>query len=113
MIEVDPFENNIMTFKITGRQLKDLLLKSRPAVSGLRYRMQNGELVEASVAGRPVENEHVYTAATNSYLAGSVLKGIEVTDTGKLRRDVVIEYIRKKGTVRPSYDGRRIVAVER
>ncbi len=113
MIEVDPFENNVMTFKITGRQLKDILAKTRPAVSGLRYRIQNGVLVEVTVGGQPMQDDHVYSASTNSYFAGTALKGIDMTDTGRLRRDVVIDYIRKKGIVEPSYDGRRSISVER
>jgi hypothetical protein len=34
-------------------------------------------------------------------------------DTGKTRLDVLITYIRQKGTVRPAYDGRRIVVNNR
>ncbi len=109
LIEVDPFENKVVTFKITGRQLKETLRRTRPYVSGLRYRLENGEITELSIAGRPVNDDRVYTGATNTYFADYALKGIEVTNTGKLRRDVLIDYIRSKGTVKPSYDGRRVV----
>jgi hypothetical protein len=30
-------------------------------------------------------------------------------DTKKPRLDVIIEHVRKKGTIRPSYDGRRVI----
>jgi len=109
LINMDPFDNKIVTFRVTGRQLKDILRKTRPAVSGIRYRLENGEIVEATVGGKAVEDDHVYTAATNTYLAERSLKGIETSNTGKVRLDVVIEQIRKKGTVKPVYDGRRIV----
>ena len=109
LTEVDPFTNTVVTFKITGRELKRILLKNRPAVSGLRYRMEGGQLTEATVGGNPVEDDRVYTAVSNSFLAGTALKGIEVVDTGKVRLSVLIDYIRKKGTVRPSYDGRRVI----
>jgi hypothetical protein len=47
---------------------------------------------------------------TNSYFAGYALKDIPtVKDTGRRRIDVVIEYIRAKGTIAPAYDGRRVV----
>jgi hypothetical protein len=62
-----------------------------------------------TVGGQPVDDNRVYTGATNSYFAGSAMKGIEVKDTGKLRLDVVIDQIRKKGMVRPVYDSRRII----
>ncbi len=109
VINMDPFSNTVVTFKITGRQLKEILRKARPFVSGLRYRMERGQIVEATVGGQAVEDDRVYSAASNSYMAGTALKGIEVTDTGKLRRDFIIEHIRKKGTIQPVYDGRRVV----
>jgi 2',3'-cyclic-nucleotide 2'-phosphodiesterase (5'-nucleotidase family) len=106
---MDPFDNKVVTFKVTGRQLKDILRKTRAAVSGLRYRLENGEITELTVGGKPVVDDHVYTAATNTYLAERSLKGIETANTGRVRLDVVIEQIRKKGTVKPVYDGRRVV----
>jgi 2',3'-cyclic-nucleotide 2'-phosphodiesterase (5'-nucleotidase family) len=109
LVDLDPFSNTVVTFKITGRQLKDILAKNRPAVSGIRYRMENRQLKEVTVGGQPVDDNRVYTGATNSYFAGVALKGIEVADTGKLRLDVVIQHIRTKGTVLPSYDGRRVI----
>lgn len=109
LINMDPFDNKVVTFRITGRQLKETLRKARPYVSGLRYRLENGEITELTVAGQPVDDDRVYTGATNTYLADYALKGIEVVNTGRLRRDVLIDFIRKKGTVKPSYDGRRVV----
>ncbi len=109
LTQLDPFINTVVTFKITGRQLKDVLLKSRPAVSGLRYRIEGGQLVEATVGGKPINDTQVYTGASNSYMAGTALRDIETVDTGTVRVKVLIEYIRKKGTVRPVKDGRRII----
>jgi 2',3'-cyclic-nucleotide 2'-phosphodiesterase (5'-nucleotidase family) len=109
MIEMDPFDNKVVTFKITGPQLKEILRRGRPAVSGLRYRLENGAITEVTIAGQPVDDDRVYTGATNTYFAEYALKGVEVVNTGKLRRDMVIEQIRKKGTVKPIYDGRRVV----
>ncbi|HYK89693.1 MAG TPA: bifunctional UDP-sugar hydrolase/5'-nucleotidase [Acidobacteriota bacterium] len=109
MIELDPFDNKVVTFKITGRQLKEILRKTRPYVSGLRYRLENGEIRELTVAGQPVDDDRAYTGSTNTYFAEYALKGIDIVNTGKLRRDVLIDYIRAKGTVKPSYDRRRVV----
>ncbi len=109
LVDLDPFDNTVVTFKITGRQLKEILLKYLPAVSGLRYRVQNGQLLAVSVGSRALVDDRLYTGTTNSYFAGVALKGIETVDTGKIRRDVIIEQIRKKRTVHPVYDGRRII----
>jgi 5'-nucleotidase / UDP-sugar diphosphatase len=109
LTQLDPFSNSVVTFKMTGRQLKELILRSKPAVSGVRYRIEGGKLTEVTVGGKPVDDARTYTGVSNSYMAGSALKGIEVVDTGKSRLQVLIEFIRKKGTVFPVYDGRRII----
>jgi 5'-nucleotidase len=109
LVNMDPFNNTVITFQIRGRQLKDILLKSKPAVSGLHYRIEGNRLIQASIAGRPIQDSRIYTGSTNSYFAGIALKGIQFKDTGKPRLDSVISVIRKKGTVTPAYDGRRVV----
>ncbi len=111
LVNMDPFGNTVVTFEISGRRLKEVLRQAKPAVSGIRYRLENGELAEVTVAGRPVDDSRTYTGVTNSYLAESFLKGLSVENSGRIRLDVVIEYIRKKGTVKPVYDGRRVVTV--
>lgn len=109
LISMDPFDNTVVTFSITGRQLREVLVKHSPAVSGIRYRLENGELVEASVGGEPIDDARTYTGSSNSYFAGFALTGIELRRTGRTRVDVLTDYIRSKGTVRPLYDGRRVV----
>jgi 5'-nucleotidase/UDP-sugar diphosphatase len=109
LVAMVPFDNTVVTFKIRGSRLKQILLKQRPAVSGIRYRIENGTLVEATVGGKRLDENRVYTCASNSYLARTALEGIQYKDTGKLRLDVLTEYIRKNKTVRPVFDGRRVV----
>ncbi len=109
MVTVDPFNNTIVTFKLRGDELKKILRKHTPAVSGIRYMMQNGELIEATVGGEPIADDRIYTGSSNSYFAGFALKDVEVKDTGRPRLDLLIDYVKQKGTIRPSYDGRRIV----
>ncbi len=105
-----PFGNTIVRFEITGRDLKRLLAEQRPTVSGIRYRTQNRQLVEATINGQPIEDERIYKGTTNSYFADRALKplGIAYVDTGKVLLDVVADYIRKQRRVSPSYDGRRV-----
>jgi 5'-nucleotidase / UDP-sugar diphosphatase len=111
MITLDPFGNTIVTFKIDGRQLKEMLRRGRPAVSGIRYVVEGDRLVEASVGGRPIEDSRIYTGTTNSYYVRQpAMSGItSVVDTGKPRLDTVIAYVRSKRTITPSYDGRRVI----
>jgi 5'-nucleotidase len=109
MVTLDPFKNTIVTFKLRGEELKKILRKHAPAVSGIRYMMQNGELIEATVGGEPIADDRIYTGSSNSYFAGFALKDVEVKDTGRPRLDLLIDYVKQKGSIRPSYDGRRIV----
>jgi 2',3'-cyclic-nucleotide 2'-phosphodiesterase (5'-nucleotidase family) len=109
LVAMDPFDNTIVTFTIDGAHLKHLLLRERPAVSGLRYRIQAGRLVEATCAGLPISDGKMYTGAINSFYAKMLPKTVAQHDTGRKRLQVLLEHIRKKGTVTPVYDGRRII----
>ena len=109
LVTLDPFSNTVVTFKATGKDILRILKRYAPSVSGIRYRLQDGELVEATIGGRPIEENRTYSGASNSYFAGFALKGLTITDTGKVRLDVLTQYIRDKGTVKPAYDNRRVV----
>jgi 5'-nucleotidase / UDP-sugar diphosphatase len=109
LVTMDPFDNKVILFKATGKQIKDILARYTPYVSGIRFRVTNGQLIEATIGGKPIEDERVYSGASNSYFAGFALKGITQENTGKLRLDVLTEYVRSKGTLTPVYDGRRVI----
>jgi 5'-nucleotidase / UDP-sugar diphosphatase len=113
LVTMDPFNNTVVTFQATGQEIRQLLQRYSPAVSGLRYRLENRQLVEVTIGGQPLDDARTYSGVTNSYFAGFALKGLTVKDTGKPRLDTLIQYIRSKGTVRPAYDGRRIVVTDR
>jgi 2',3'-cyclic-nucleotide 2'-phosphodiesterase (5'-nucleotidase family) len=110
LVMMDPFSNTVITLKLTGRELKQVLASQRPYVAGLRYRLEGSQLVEASVDGRPIDDTRLYTVSTNSYFAGYAFKGLQtqdVQDTKRGRLDAVVDYVKQKGTVTPAYDGRR------
>lgn len=109
LVTLDPFDNKVILYKVTGKELKEILIRHTPFVSGLRYRVVNGELAEGWVSGQPIEDGRTYTGATNSYFAGRAFQGIPQEDTGRMRLDVLAEYVRQKGTLTPAYDGRRVV----
>jgi 5'-nucleotidase/UDP-sugar diphosphatase len=109
LVMMDPFVNTIVTYRLTGRDLKRILAERAPSVSGLTYRIEGGKLMEAKVGGKPVMDDAIYTGASNSYFAPWALKGIECTDTGRSRIEVLREYVRSKKVISPKYDGRRRV----
>ncbi|MDW8289454.1 MAG: bifunctional UDP-sugar hydrolase/5'-nucleotidase [Armatimonadota bacterium] len=106
-----PFGNTAVKFRATGAQLREILRRTRPAVSGIRYRYERGELGEVTVNGQPLQDDREYLISTNSYFAQRFLQpmGIAYEDTGQKVLDLVSEYVRKHGRVRPAYDGRRVV----
>jgi 5'-nucleotidase len=111
---LDPFNNTVVIFKATGKEIRQILLRYTPAVSGIRYRVLNKELVEVTIGGQPLDDGRTYNGVTNSYFAGYALKGLTtIQDTGKPRLETLIKYIREKGTIRPAYDGRRVVISDR
>jgi 5'-nucleotidase len=109
LVTLDPFLNTVVTFRATGRDIIRILKRYAPSVSGIRYRIVNGELVEATIGGKAIDENRIYSGASNSYFAAFALKGLAVEDTGKVRVDVLIDYIRRKGTVTPALDSRRVV----
>jgi 2',3'-cyclic-nucleotide 2'-phosphodiesterase (5'-nucleotidase family) len=109
LVTMDPFDNTVVLFRASGAQLKDILARHAPYVSGIRYRLVDGKLGDATIGGQPIDDTRVYTGATNSYFAGFALKGIAQEPTGRLRVDIVTAYLKAKGTVTPAYDGRRVI----
>ena len=110
MVSMDPFGNTIVTFRATGRQLKDLLAKNRPAVSGIRYKYANGQLTEATLGGKTIEDERVYSGATNNYYARFILTDIaNKTETTTPRLETVLAYVRAHKSIQPLYDDRRVL----
>jgi 2',3'-cyclic-nucleotide 2'-phosphodiesterase (5'-nucleotidase family) len=112
-----------------------------PQISGMRLRYSlagpKGKRVkEVHLAGIPLDPNQEYSVATNDFLAaggdgykafgeavkssrdfavvGGMMKGEKVvfSDSGRWLRDVVVEYIREKGEISPTAEG-RIAEVER
>ena len=109
---MDPFENTLVTFRISGRDLSRVLVELKPAVSGARYRIDGKRLTRATVAGARLDPERVYLASANSFVAYRLLAPmmkLSFKEAGRKRRDTLAEYIRARRTIHPAYDGRREV----
>ncbi len=106
-----------------------------PQVSGLAFKYspsapKGSRIREILIAGQPLDPDREYTVATNDFLAaggdgygtfaeavkssktfsavGGMLQGETVvySDSSRWLRDVVVEYIREKGTIAPGREGR-------
>jgi 2',3'-cyclic-nucleotide 2'-phosphodiesterase (5'-nucleotidase family) len=124
LFEVLPFQNTLVALKITGAQLKKTLLVGLDptvglmAISGLRVtfdRRKSGEdrLVSLMLAdGTPVDDAKLYSITTNDFVVAGgdgyteLGNGTDVQDTGIFLRDVFVDYVRARGVLSPTTDGR-------
>ncbi len=127
VFEVLPFQNTMITLKLTGAQMKKTLERGLvtsvgvAAVSGVRVRLDrtkpDGQRVVSLILldGAPVDDSKLYSVTTNDFvLAGGdgfteLAKGTDIMDTGILLRDVLVDYIKARRVLSPTLDGRLVV----
>jgi 2',3'-cyclic-nucleotide 2'-phosphodiesterase (5'-nucleotidase family) len=125
--EVLPFQNTLVTLKLTGAQLRKTLERGLtstvglPAVSGLRVQFdrskpQGQQVVHAVLLdGSALEDSRLYSVTTNDFvLAGGdgydeFAKGTDIIDSGIFLRDVLVEYVKIHRIISPKLDGRIVV----
>src|SRR2546428_824930 len=125
--EVLPFQNTLITLKLTGAQLKKTLERGlvssigMVAISGIRVQFDTKNPAGNQVAsllltdGTPVDDSKLYSITTNDFvLAGGdgfteFAKGTDIRDTGILLRDVLVDYIKARRVLSPVLDERIIV----
>lgn len=118
-----PFRNALVVGDLSGAALVAALERSASLnpmdnpggflqVSGVRYVIAEGALVEAQVAGQPIDPEGVYRVVTSDFLAagGDGYSMLEtMTDpvmTGRLISDMVIDGFRAASPIVVETDGR-------
>jgi 2',3'-cyclic-nucleotide 2'-phosphodiesterase (5'-nucleotidase family) len=124
VFEVLPFQNTMVTLKLTGAQLKKTLERGLvpsigiAATSGVRVQYDRNKPYGQQVValqlldGTPVDDSKLYSIATNDFvLAGGdgfaeIAEGTDITDTGIFLRDVLVDYIKTRRTISPVLDGR-------
>jgi 5'-nucleotidase len=128
ILSILPFENVLVKARLTGAHIKRLLENgvSRagaadgrfPQVSGLAFTYNAGKpagarVMSVEVDGKPLEEAKTYTMAVSAYVFdggdGYDFKGAELLikpEEGPVEPDVVIEAIKKLGTISPRVEGR-------
>ncbi len=116
-----PFQNTVVTAKITGAQLKEAVQigieNSFPGggllqVSGFSYKVDNGKVTEMSREGKPIGPDETFLFATNNFLLEggnnmTVLKTLpERRDTGIQVDRMLIEFLKKAKKVSPKKENR-------
>ncbi|MDY0162487.1 bifunctional UDP-sugar hydrolase/5'-nucleotidase [Desulfobotulus sp.] len=126
LIEILPFGNNIVVKKITGKTLKEVLETGAAVfprsdgsllhVAGMVYAIdpskpKGSRVHDVLIAGKPLDPEKNYLAATNDFLAAggsemTMLKDLPTTrEAGAV--DAALEaYVRKRGLIHPVVEGR-------
>ena len=106
-----PFTVGVLSLK--GQELMRLLQLSegnlRYVPSGITavYSQEEDGLVEASIAGKPIDPRVDYTIAVEmGALAGDLPEGTRARDTNARVRDLLGKHVRTSGSVKGVVDGR-------
>ncbi len=118
-----PFDNTIVTMKLSGKKIKEILEFSvcgkttLMQVSGIKVKYDmtkpyGEKIVYILVNGQQLKEEKFYTVATNNFVAvggdGYVMfkEGKDIKDTNKLLRAAVEEYIKTNSPIKIFIEGR-------
>jgi 2',3'-cyclic-nucleotide 2'-phosphodiesterase (5'-nucleotidase family) len=136
--EINPFGNNIMTFKASGKIIKemmtnnflaaikneelsyyDMIIFSGMTVKVSGQKMKNSDtdfITEILIDGEQLDEGKTYTAATNSYTAsqykkyfGELSEEIKAGDTNIIDRDLLLEAVQKQKVINNVYEKRVII----
>ncbi len=106
---IDPFNNEVIVYQMTGEQVKKFILNSYrknggyPSyVSGMTYTVSDdGRNVWVDMEKEPFSTKKTYKVAFNSYMASTV--DVESVDEGKsmfmTSEEMMIEFLRRHKTV--------------
>ena len=106
---IDPFNNDVVVYQMTGNQVKKFILNSYrknggyPSyVSGMTYSVNDdGRSVWVNMEGGNFSTSKTYKVAFNSYMASTVI--IESVDEGNstfmTSEEMMIEYLKRHKTV--------------
>ena len=106
---IDPFNNDVVVYQMTGEQVKKFILNSYrknggfPSfVSGMTYSVDaEGKSVWIDMEGESFSTKKTYKVAFNSYMASTL--NIESVDEGrstfKTSEEMMIEFLKKHKTV--------------
>ena len=108
-----PFENELVILWLKGSEVLKLLqifaLEGGQGVAGVKMEIMDGKAVNCLIQGKPIDNDTLYSIATNDFLAGGNDRMIPLAtpekrvDTGMKIRNILMEHI-----IRQTQEGHKI-----
>ena len=126
LFEILPFRNILTTFQLSGKELKDVVLKSVNGeeaiiLSGITAKLQRHpdgsvSVVSMSVDGKPVNEKRMYVCAASDFFVGQAKRyiGVEIPQPVYLKQTVfqAVEGVVRKAKVIATKSERRIEIVQ-
>ena len=120
---LDPFDNALYTFEMTGQDVEDLIISAYsigedPYVSGIKYsisRNADKSVKKLSVLlpnGKPIDKKKTYTVAINSYLAAvcPFTASRPYNDPNLGATAALINFLKKQPSI--SYQGEKRITID-
>lgn len=113
IFQLMPFENELVILWLKGSEVKKLLdifaLEGGQGIAGVRMEIRDGKATNCLIQGKPIEDEKLYSIATNDFLAGGNDRMIPLAtpekrvDTRLKIRNIIMEHV-----IRETQNGRKI-----
>ncbi len=108
-----PFENELVILWLKGSDIKELLnifaSEGGQAVAGIQMDIKNKEAVNCTIQGKEIDDNKLYTVATNDYLAGGNDRMLPLLKAEKrLNTDLKLRNILLESVIRSTKEGKNI-----
>lgn len=114
-----PFDNALVVLTMEGRDIIDLCNtfahRGGEGMSGIRLTINGEKAQNITIGGKPIVEDAVYYIATSDYLSTGTdemvafTRAIDKLETGRIIRELYIDYVREKGVMSAEVDGRTSV----
>jgi 2',3'-cyclic-nucleotide 2'-phosphodiesterase (5'-nucleotidase family) len=106
IFELMPFDNLLVVIEMKGSELRDLfdriaVKNGWPVSKQIEMTAQRNKAIDVRINGQKIENDKIYSFATNDYIANggdkcTFLKDKKQIPTGILLRDAMLEYVEEQ-----------------
>lgn len=119
IFNISPFDNTMVIIELKGSELQKMFdkfsAKHNEPYANAQVTYQNDKVASVLVNGTKIDKEKTYRLVTIDFIAtggDNILTGVSldnITYTGLVLRDLIIEYVKAQGTVTSSLDERVII----